>query len=78
MRTKLIPFDVFLRKRSDPLVVYAHGFEIQTPSVKFFWLYHFPDGDPQYIPDIYVASSELVCVLPSEGLQKFRKRSMSG
>ena len=74
---RLIPFDVFLRKRKEPLIIYAHGFEMQTPSVKFFWLYHV-DGEPQYIPDIYVASSEVVCVLPQEGLFKFRKRSMSG
>lgn len=73
----LIPFDVFLRKRKEPLVIYAHGFEIQTPSVEFFWLYH-PDGEPQYIPDIYVASPEVVCVVPRDGLAKFRKRSMSG
>jgi hypothetical protein len=74
----LIPFDVFLRKRKEPLRIYAHGFKIQPPSVRFFWLYSMPDGDSQDIPNIYVATSELVCVLPSDGLHKFRKRSMSG
>jgi hypothetical protein len=73
----LVPFDVFLRKREEALVIYAHGFEIAPPSIKFLWRYT-REGKPVYIEDIYVASSEAVCVLPQEGLLKFRKRSMSG
>lgn len=72
-----LPLHVVLRKHDEPIPVHANYFEIAAPVVKFYCRQY--DSDPWFeMPEIYVASSEVVALFPSEGLERKRKRSIKG
>ena len=72
------PFLVYLRNRDQPLSIYANSFDIETkPSITFFYR-QFDNDESHEIKDTYVATSEVVAIFPSEGLQRVRKRSIKG
>lgn len=72
------PFLVYLRNKDNPIPIYANSFDIGTgPRVKFY--YRQFDGDESHeINDTYVATSEVIAIFPSGGLQRVRKRSIKG
>jgi hypothetical protein len=65
-----ICFQVYLRNRSKPIKIFAHAFTTE-PSISF--QLHRKDGarnviDVRTIEGIYVDPSELIAVLPLDGL----------
>lgn len=67
-----IQFLIYLKERppAEPLHVEAFVCDVsQPPSVQFFWkLFHVNKFEDQLIPNIYVAISEVVAIMPSGGL----------
>lgn len=57
-------FHVYLKRRDEPLEVFAHSFKTdEPPSVRFYWTFQ---GRAEKIRDTYVALSEVVAVVPAE------------
>lgn len=67
-----ITFCVYLkgRKPEDPIQITAFVCDAsQPPSVKFFWkLFNVNKFEDQLLPNIYVATSEVVAIMPLGGL----------
>jgi len=75
----LKPFEMYLRNRDAPILVYANAFDMKgTPTVKFFYRDFSNDPLVEIKGIYYVASSEVVAIFPSEGLERVRKRSTRG
>jgi hypothetical protein len=72
------PFLVYLRKRDKPVSVYANAFDLKDPSRVKFYFRQFTEDEFVEVPNVYVASSEVVALFPSEGLERVRKRSIRG
>lgn len=70
-RPEAITFRVYLKNRKEPLEIAAHALDAeQPPSVKFYWQLQSGGGEIENteIPEIYVALSEVVAIIPSDGL----------
>jgi len=65
-----VPFQVYLRKRKEPIEIYALSFEIGQSEIKFYGrdLSSSDLSDLLEFPDIYVASAEVVAIFLSQGL----------
>ncbi len=59
-------FDVYLKSREQPIVVYAHSFEIDPPPLKFYWKQSLglTKFTPTHIDEVYVATSDLIAIIP--------------
>ncbi len=68
-RAELI-FKVYLKNRPQPLEVTAYSFKTdQPPSVQFFRRVYYGDNPEVLIDYVYVALSEVVAIIPSDGLK---------
>ena len=71
-----ICFDVYLKDRQSPLQVFAHAFDIETgPSILFCRQDKDIRGKVMHtdpIETVYIAVSEVVAIMPADGLHKFR------
>jgi len=71
----LIHFQVYLKGRKEPLEVMANAFNLeQRPSVRFYAKGVFLNSAPTdvEIQYLYIAISEVVAVIPSDGLKNHR------
>jgi hypothetical protein len=70
-----IRFLVYLKNRSEPLTIYAHAFEQSEPSLIFKRqlkdIRHNPYQEWK-LDAIYIALSEVIAVLPADGLISYR------
>ena len=68
---KVLHFQLYLRGKAKPVEVIAHLLDHTTePSVTFYWLGIGRGGNVEKtpIPYIYVASADVVAIVPSEAL----------
>jgi len=71
-----VHFEIYLKGRKDPLEVMAHAFNLeQPPSVRFYVRDVFVGSDPNdvEIQGIYIAISEIVAIIPADGLKSYRR-----
>jgi hypothetical protein len=71
---KIEPYNVHL-KNDQHVNIYAHVFDItKQPGVKFYTRIE-DQNELHEVNDIYVATSEVVAIMPGNGLRKERRRS---
>ncbi|MDQ3652689.1 MAG: hypothetical protein M3458_20910 [Acidobacteriota bacterium] len=73
----MIGFHIYLKNKPQPLEIFAHSFDTeQKPSVIFYWQRENSVGTiikEEALLGIYVALSEVVAIMPSDGLLSFRQ-----
>jgi hypothetical protein len=63
-------------KNNQHVDVYAHSFDLNTkPSVKFY-LKRSDAGASLEVKNVYVATSEVIAIIPAKGLQMGRSQSL--
>jgi len=71
-----ICFLVYLKDQSEPLKIYANAFEALEPTLVFKRHQKDIRGNPhdEYVlEEIYIALSEVIAVLPADGLVGYRR-----
>lgn len=71
-----IQFQVYLKGRKEPLEVMANAFDLERqPSVRFYAKDIFYGSKPNdvEIQGLYIAISEVVAIVPSDGLKSYRR-----
>lgn len=74
------PYRVYLRNGGDEQYVKIHAnvFDLtQPPSVKFYTRV-VDNSERHEVKNVYVAISEVIAIIPDEGLRADRKRSLRG
>lgn len=70
-----IHFQVYLKGRKEPLEVIADAFDLEhPPSVRFYAKDVFINSTPTdlEIQHLYISTSEVVAIIPSDGLKSYR------
>lgn len=63
-------------KNNQHVDVYAHSFDLKAkPSVKFY-LKLSDAGEPREVKNVYVATSEVIAIIPAQGLRIGRSQSL--
>lgn len=72
----MITFLVHLRDKDNPLEIFAHAFDVVGPVLTFLWQRTDMMGtilQEAPIDGIYIALSEVISILPADGLLSYRR-----